>query len=144
MSYIARYLSTHIMRYCLCCLTLISTANLFLYAVLVISLLWLFQTGTYFWVVIYPVHYRSIRTTGKLKIVHVIVVIVSFTLPIIPLVPAEFYNGVGISLFIGTRCVFLTIDLLIYGFILPIIIIIIIGSSVLVITAWHIGNVVSS
>ena len=117
--------------------------SLFLYAILVISLLWLFQTGAYFWGVLYPLHYRSVITSGKLKFVHAIVVIASFALPVIPLLPAHTENGIGINVFVPRKCTLLNSDLLVYGFITPIVVIVIFGVSLLVITAWSVGNVVS-
>ena len=115
-----------------------------MYAVLVISFLWLFQTGAYFWVVLYPLNYRSVITSGKLKFVHAIVVIVSFLLPFITLLQADLdENGIGLNIFASRKCSFLSKNLIFYGIVTPIVFITVIGVSLLIITAWSVGNVVS-
>lgn len=120
-----------------------TAAGIFSYAILVISLLWLFQTAIYFWVVIYPLHYRSFASSGKLKFIHVIVVAVSFLLPVIPILAAALNDGFGINLLQKRKCNVLNADFIFYGIVLPINIVVIFGLSLLIITIWSIGNVVS-
>ena len=64
----------------------------------------------YFWVVIYPVNYRSFSTTGRLKFIHVGVVVVSFLLPVVPLIAGNFDGGFGISLILRRKCSPLSTD----------------------------------
>lgn len=70
-------------------------------------------------------------------------VMVSLTFPVVPLVVTKFKKGIGISTFLSRKCVPLNADVIFYGIVLPIDVIIILGLSLLVITVWNIGNVVS-
>ena len=128
----------------LCVVFFIISGALFLYAVLVISLLWLFQTAVYFWVVIYPVNFRSFRTSGRLRIIHLVAVIISFTLPAVPVVAICLGKGFVYSIFAPNKCALLDVDTFFYSFSIPFVIVIICGLSLLVTTLWHIGNVVRS
>ena len=119
------------------------TGGLLLYASLVLSLFWLFQTASYFWVVTYPIHFRSFNTSGKIKAIHVTAVIVSFTLPTIPAVAIYFDEGYGLSVFAPNKCVTLSVDMFIYSFSVPLVTIVIFGISLLVATVWKVANVVS-
>lgn len=65
------------------------------------------------------------------------------TFPVFPLVVSKFKKGIGISTFLSRKCVPLNADVIFYGIVFPIDIIIILGLSLLVITVWNIGNVVS-
>lgn len=70
-------------------------------------------------------------------------VVVSLTFPVVPLVVTNFKKGIGISTFLSRKCVPLNADVIFYGIMLPIDVIIILGLSLLVITVWNISNVVS-
>ena len=114
---------------------------LFLYAVLVISLFWLFQTAVYFWVVIYPVNFRSFKTSGKLRNIHLVSVIVSLSLPAVPVIAICQGDGFIKSHF-ASKCIPQDMDLYFYSFSVPFVLIIICGISFLVSTMWYIGNLV--
>ena len=70
------------------------------------------------------------------------VVAISFLLPVIPLLVANFDDEFGISFF-QRRCMSLNADFIFYGIVVPIDVVVIIGLSLLIITLWSIGNVVS-
>ena len=117
--------------------------GLLVFSYLVIPLLWLFQIMIHFWLVIYPMHYHSFVSTGKLKFIHVTVVAISFLLPVIPLLAADFDNEFGTSVIHTRKCLSLIGDFIFYGIIVPLDVIVAIGLSLLIITLWSIGNVVS-
>ena len=77
-----------------------------------------------------------------MKYIHMLVVALSFMLPLIPIVTMQFKNGIGINIILPKKCVPLSADILFYGIILPIDVIVILGISLLVITLWSIGDVV--
>ena len=120
----------------------VDTGNLLSYAGLVVALFWLFQTALSFWVVTYPIHYRSFSSTGKLKIIHIISVISSLTLPIIPTAVMNSVDGFGKSVFTPTKCIPLNVDAFFYSFLIPVVIIDTCGISLLVITVWNVTNMV--
>ena len=88
-------------------------------------------------------HYHSFVSTGKLKFIHVTVVAISFLLPVIPLLTADFDNEFGTSVIHTRKCLSLIGDFIFYGIIVPLDLIVAIGLSLLIITLWSIGNVVS-
>ena len=57
-----------------------TVGGFFLYASLVVTFFWLFQTAVYFWIIIFPVHFHSFNTSGKVKTFHLVSVILSLTL----------------------------------------------------------------
>ena len=78
-----------------------------------------------------------------MKYIHMLVVAVCFTFPVIPLVPVQFKNGIGISTILPKKCTLLSADIVFYGIVLPIDVIVILGISLLMITLWSIADVVS-
>ena len=126
-------------------LLLTYTGGLFLYAVLVLSLFWLSQTVVYFWVVIYPINFRSFNTSGKLRAIHLASVITALTFPVVPVVVAMYFSrGVVLSIFTPHKCIPGDVDIFFYSFSVPLVVIIICAISLLVTTLWHVGNVVRS
>ena len=90
--------------------------------------------------VIYPMNYHLFISTGKLKFIHVTVVPIIFILPVIPLLTVDFDNDIGISVLQSRKC----FVLIFYSIVVPSDVLLVIGLSLLIITLWSIGNVVSS
>lgn len=78
-----------------------------------------------------------------MKYIHILIVAISFIFPVIPLLPVDFTNGFGISIFLPNHCTPLSIDNIVYGIVFPIDVIVIFGISLLVITVWCISDMVS-
>ena len=100
---------------------------------------WLFQTAVYFWVIMYPVHFRSFSTSGKLKTFHLVSVI---TLPVVPIVGMSLSKGFAPSIFVPKKCLPYDLEVFFYIFSVPFVFIANCAISFLVITVWHVGNVV--
>ena len=94
--------------------------------------------------VIYPMNYHLFISTGKLKFIHVTVVPIIFILPVIPLLTVDFDNDIGISVLQSRKCFVLNEELIFYSIVVPSDVLLVIGLSLLIITLWSIGNVVSS
>ena len=118
------------------------TGGLILYVGLVITLFWLFQSVGYFWVINYPIHYKSFKTSKKLKTIHLISVVISFSLPTIPLVIISLNGGFVKFPFLASRCSISNLDAYFYGHSVPVIIMINLGLSLLIISFWRISNMV--
>ena len=88
-------------------------------------------------------NYLLFVSTGKLKFIHVTVVLISFLLPVIPLSTVDFDNDIGMSVLQSGKCFVLTKEFIFYGIMVPIDVLLVIGLSLLIITLWSIGNVVS-
>ena len=58
----------------------------FLYALLQLSLWWFFHTTAIFWKVNFPFHARSFQLSHKVKFVHLAIVLVSLVVPLVPII----------------------------------------------------------
>ena len=92
--------------------------------------------------VIYPIHYRSFLTSGKIQAIHLVSVATSLSLPAVPVVAIHFGKGFGLSLFVPNKCIMLDVNTFVYSFSVPLVVIVICGISLLVTTVWRVGNVV--
>ena len=106
-------------------------------------MLWLFHTATFLWGVVWPIHYNTIKTTDRIKYVHITVVSICFLLPLVSVIGIGSSGGYSIGVLLYQRCGATNPTELFYGMVLPINLIIIIGVSLLLITVWRIADIVS-
>ena len=106
-------------------------------------LLWLSQSATFFWGVMWPMHYRVTKASGRIKYVHITVVAISFTLPIISIVSIQFSGGFGLFIPFPLFCSVNKPEAIFHRCIIPISLSVIIGTTLLVITGWKIADFVS-
>ena len=58
----------------------------FLYALLQTSFWWFFHTTAVFWKINFPFHARSYEISHKMKYVHLVMVLVSLVFPLVPII----------------------------------------------------------
>lgn len=116
---------------------------LYLYIKFAITLLWLSQSATFFWGVMWPWHYRVTKASGRIKYVHITVIAISFILPIISIVSIQLSGGFGLFIPFPLLCSVNKPEDLFYRYIIPINLCIIIGTTLLVVTGWKIADFVS-
>ena len=114
-----------------------------LYVKFAVVLLWLSQSTTIFWGVMWPLHYRVTKTSGRIKYVHITIVAISFILPIIPIVSIQFSGGFGLFIPFPLFCSVNKTEDIFYGYIIPINLSVVFGTALLVITGWKIADFVS-
>ena len=119
------------------------TGGLFIYTTLTVSMLWLFHTATLLWGVVWPIHYNIIKTSDRIKYVHITVVSICFLLPLVSVIGIGSSGGYSISVLLYQRCDATNPTEFFYGMALPKNLIIIIGVSLLLITVWRIADIVS-
>ena len=123
---------------------MISTIGaLLLYSMLMVALLWLFHTATFFWGVMWPYHYSVTRDEGRIKYIHIFVLLVSCIMPTVSVVAVQFSGGYGLSITTGHLCGIMKSEDLFYGVLLPLDVIIIIVVTLLLITGWRIADIVN-
>ena len=113
-----------------------------LYALLMITVMWLFQTAFLFWAVVYPLRYHTHNTPRNLKYIHLVVVAVSFVVPIIPIASIGASEGYGLNILSYYKCYSSGAEDTFYGFIVPVIIMVIAGTTLTIIIFWTIANAV--
>ena len=123
---------------------MVYTGGLIVYGSIAITLFWLFQSVGYFWMVNYPIHYKSFKTSKKLRTIHLISVVISFSLPTIPLAIISLNGGFVKFPFLVSRCSSSNLDAFFYGVSVPVIIMTNLGLSLLIISFWQISNMVSN
>ena len=106
-------------------------------------MLWLFHMATFLWGVVWPIHYNTFRTSDRIKYVHIIVVLISFLLPLVSVIGIGSSGGYSISVLMYQRCDTTNPTEFFYGMVLPINLMIITGVSLLIITVWRIADIVS-
>ena len=109
----------------------------------VVSILWLSQSATFFWGVIWPIHYSVTKTLGRIKYVHITVIVISFILPITSVLAVQFSGGFGLSISAPLSCFVKKPEDRFYGNTLPLNLIVIPGIILMVITGWKIADFVS-
>lgn len=121
----------------------IPTAGLFLYVVLLVTLLWLFHALMFFWGVVWPMHYRMYTDSGKMKYIHLTIVAVSLVLPTFSILACHLSEGFGLSILAYYKCDSRGPKDTFYAIILPLDIMLIVGTCLLVYIIWTIADVVS-
>ena len=115
-----------------------------MYTLVLVAFLWLFQSATFLWGVVWPYHYSVTKSSGRMKYYHISAVVISILSSLVITVAVHFKGGYGISLTNSPRCEGLNPDIVFYFFFLPIDIIVIVGILLLMITLWNIADVVSN
>ena len=118
-------------------------AGLFYYVVLLVTLLWLSHILMLFWGVMWPWHHQAYQNSGRMKYIHLTIVAASLLLPIISILACQLSEGFGLDILSYYKCAGQGPKDSFYAVIVPLDIIIIIGTSVLVYIIWIIADMVS-
>ena len=94
-----------------------------------------------FWKVQFPLHSRSFETAHRTKYIHVIMVVLALLIPLIPVITSEIKGGYTMTRFPTILCTGSDKDVTFYTMVLPITIILGIGTSILVFIFWKIHTV---
>ena len=94
-----------------------------------------------FWGVQFPLHSKSFRMAHSTKYIHLTCVVFALVLPIVPVLANEFKGGYIIYRFPPILCVGTDADATFYSLVLPLDIILGVGSNLLIIIFWKIHKV---
>ena len=118
--------------------------GLFVCTIMSVVLLWLFQSASFFWGVVWPYHYSVTKSSGRMKYYHISALVISVFGPLVLTLIIQFNGGYGVIIALSPRCGGLNPDIVFYSVLLPMDIIVIVGILLLVITLWNIADVVSN
>ena len=98
-----------------------------MYTIMSVVLLWLFQSASFFWGVVWPYHYSVTKSSGRMKYYHISALVISILIPLVLTLIIQFNGGYGVILALSPRCGGLNPDIVFYSVLLPMDIIIIVG-----------------
>ena len=123
-----------------------SAGIVFFYGLFQLAVWWFCHVVSLFWGIQFPFHARSFKTTGRIKYIHITMVIVGLVLPTLPVVVAftpgnPNTSGFGLTRFPPILCTSLQRDPSFYSLVLPINILLAIGVPLVIIVFWTIHKV---
>jgi hypothetical protein len=135
-----------------------------MYTLLQTALWWLFHTIALFWKVLFPFHARSFKTSRKTKYTYYASILAGLLIPVVPIIAsmADFSIrvntdqlllkrgvsfgsgglGYGVIRFPPILCMATNSDIVYYGIVLPINIIMMVGITLLTVIFWTIHKVI--
>ena len=125
------------------------------YALVQLAVFWLCHVLVLFWGLKFPFHWRTFKSTTKLKYVHLSCVLIGLLGPFVPVIvtiskfshgksaaeAAKGGLGFGITRFPSLLCSGRDDKTVFYALVLPIILIIMIGMAILVLVFWIVYKV---
>ena len=120
------------------CVYIPLTGSVFYYAVMQITMWWFFHVITLFWKIQFPFHARSFENTHGFKYLHITAFFLGVVIPAIPVVIMLATGGFVARRFPPVVCSARKLDVTFYSVILPIIMMVEIGISLLIIMGWKI------
>ena len=113
----------------------------FYYVLLQQAVWWFFHVFLMFWKIRFPFHARSFETDGYFKRIHITCVILGLLIPLIPVITVLGSEGFTITIFPPLLCNSKTADPVFYALVLPIIVLLQVGVSLLVVIFWIVHKV---
>ena len=125
------------------------------YALVQLAIFWLCHVLVLFWGLKFPFHWRTFKSTPKLKYIHLSCVLIGLLGPFVPVIvtmskfshgksaaeAAKGGLGFGITRFPSLLCSGSDEKTVFYALVLPIILIIMIGMTILVLVFWIVYKV---
>ena len=105
------------------------------------GLWWIFHLSAVFYGVQFPFHSRSFKASNRSKYVHVIMVVIALLLPLVPVISCAVIGGYSMTSFPPIVCTGSDTDATYYSLVLPNIIILGIGASLLLLIFWAVHKV---
>lgn len=122
-------------------LCFVSSGVLFYYILLQMNLWWLFHVFMFFWKVTFPFHARSYERANRMKYVHIVMISIALTVPVIPVIATVVDGGYGLTRFPPIFCTGTSPTATFYSLILPITLSTQCGVTMLIIIFWVIHKV---
>ncbi len=113
----------------------------FYYVLLQLALWWIFHVSILFWKIRFPFHARSFETARRFKYVHIVCVIVGLLVPWIPIIVVFANGGFSVVAFPPLPCTGREAGPTFYGLVLPVILLLQIGITLLIILFWTVHKV---
>ncbi len=125
------------------------------YSSLQLNIWWVLHVSSMFLTIVFPYRTRALRISKKLTYIHVACILVGLILPVVPVIAVMSHNaveaksgamlqgrlGFGFAYFPPYLCLGIDGDVTFYSLILPNIILIQIGVTMLILTIWYVHKV---
>ena len=111
------------------------------YVIMQAIVLWILHVFATFWKVQFPFHSRYWDDIGRIKYVHAACVLLALLLPVIPPIAISLNGGFIMPRFPPIVCVGRKADATFYSFILPITIMLAVGTTLLLMILWRVRRV---
>ena len=127
------------------------------YVLLQLAVFWFCNVSILFWKIRFPFHSRSFQVTNRIKYVHITAITLCIFVPFIPIIATMSQNahgksaaeavkgglGFGIIRFPPIFCLGTNADTTFYSLILPILVILMVGMTMLITLFWIIHKVIT-
>ncbi len=125
------------------------------YSTMQINIWWVLHVSSMFLTIVFPYRTRALRISKKLTYIHVACVLVGLFLPVVPVIAVMSHNaveaksgamlagrlGFGLVTFPPFLCSSIDGDVTFYSLVLPNIILVQIGVTMLILTIWNVHKV---
>ncbi len=116
---------------------------------------WVLHVSSMFLTIVFPYRTRALRISKKLTYIHIACILVGLFLPVVPIIAAMSHHaveaksgamlqgrlGFGLATFPPFLCSGIDADVTFYSLILPNIILVQIGTTMLILTIWYVHKV---
>jgi hypothetical protein len=92
------------------------------------------------WAIVFPFHFRRMKTEGKLKYFHIVTVLIALLFPTLPAL-INLHDGYTMADTPTTICIGRNVDVIFLALVLPLCVLIAVAASALIITFWKILKV---
>ena len=111
------------------------------YGLLQLALWWFFHVLTLFWKIKFPLHAKAVESAHQMRYVHLTMVILGLTLPLVPVIASLATTGFGLNRFPAILCGGTNANITFYALLLPVILLLQVGITLLVVLFWTIHKV---
>ena len=120
------------------------TGGIFYYILFQGSLWWIFHVSVIFWGVQFPIHSKIFNNAHGTKYIHLTCVVLALLLPLVPVFTNAFKGGYTMGRFPPILCIGSDACATFYSLVLPVDIILGIGTNLLIVIFWKIHKVGTS
>ncbi len=122
-------------------ITFTYTGMVFYYVLLQLALWWIFHVVVLFWKIRFPFHARRFESARRFKYIHIACVALGLLVPWIPIIAVFAKGGFTMTTFPQLLCTGREADPTFYALVLPVIILLQIGVTLLIILFWTVHKV---
>ena len=111
------------------------------YILLLLAVGWIFHISMFLWKIWFPLRARSLEVAHRIKYIHILMILITLVVPLLPVITAAADGGFALTRFPPIFCTARSSNATFYSLILPIILIIQCGVTMLIAIFWIIHKV---
>ena len=116
-------------------------AVLLYYILLQLAVWWILHIAMILWKIQFPIHARSFEVAHRMRYIHIVMIIAALIIPLVPVITAAADGGYGLTRFPPILCTAKSTKATFYSLIMPIILIMQCGITMLLLIFWIIHKV---